>query len=255
MSRCLGSVRCSGPTQGTEGSSHDHTRAVCACRWLPAGWEAASSESGERYYINTVTGESTYDVPTQPEAEPAPPPSLPAAAEETPARQPRKKKGGGGFACCSGKQAGRKGRPQERPSEPRALEPPQADAEPDGGSAEAAPSVEAPAAEAQEQHEAEQVEQVEQEAEQVEQEEGQVPGFADKVAEGLPEGWEAAVSSTTGDIYYVHTESGRSQYEHPKTAVDEHRFHSGGLMRATDRMIRYMGRVRDVVDLSEMRGA
>ena len=101
---------------------------MCACRWLPAGWEAASSESGERYYINTVTGESTYELPTQP-AEAEPGPSLPAAAEETPARQPRKKKGGGGFACCSGKQAGRKGGPQERPNEPRALEPPQAAAE------------------------------------------------------------------------------------------------------------------------------
>ena len=85
--------------------------------------------------------------------------------------------GGGGVAGCAGTQAGRKGRPQERPTEPRALEPPQADAEPDGGSAEAAPSVEAPAAEAQEQHEAEQVEQVEQETEQVEQEEGQVGFF------------------------------------------------------------------------------
>jgi len=43
---------------------------------LPAGWEAAvSRSSGETYYINTHTGESTYEVPTAsaPAEEGAPP--------------------------------------------------------------------------------------------------------------------------------------------------------------------------------------
>ena len=42
-------------------------------------------------------------------------------------------------------------------------------------------------------------------------------------AEDVPEGWEVAVSSSTGDLYYVHTESGRSQYEPPESVHTEQR--------------------------------
>ena len=39
---------------------------------LPAGWEAAESRSsGDTYFVNSLTGESTYDRPTAPAAEAA----------------------------------------------------------------------------------------------------------------------------------------------------------------------------------------
>ena len=40
-------------------------------------------------------------------------------------------------------------------------------------------------------------------------------------AEDVAEGWEVAVSSSTGDLYYVHTESGHSQYEAPEQVLPE----------------------------------
>ena len=40
-------------------------------------------------------------------------------------------------------------------------------------------------------------------------------------AEDVPEGWEVAVSSSTGDVYYVHTEIGHSQYESPAVHTEQ----------------------------------
>ena len=63
---------------------------VASEKKLPAGWETAvSRSSGDTYYVNTATGETTYDFPTDPAvAAPAPPPADPGAQAAGRARLP-----------------------------------------------------------------------------------------------------------------------------------------------------------------------
>ena len=67
------------PTTSTRSPTSRHTTSLrglqhgeeaSAAALPPVGWEAAVSRStGEAYYINTHTGESTYEVPSAPAAE------------------------------------------------------------------------------------------------------------------------------------------------------------------------------------------
>jgi hypothetical protein len=56
-----------------EGRPAERAAAAGGAEELPVGWEAAASRStGEAYFVNVLTGESTFDRPTVPAARPAP---------------------------------------------------------------------------------------------------------------------------------------------------------------------------------------
>ena len=190
---------------------------------LPEGWETSTSQStGEVYYVNTLTGESTYDRPTaradtlqtelqvmtpagparvqerEPEPEPEPEPQLAGAVSKKDAKASGKK------AAARAKQAEKEAKKQAKLAKKAEKEKEKAkkkdktskknkgnegDTRAAADAAEDAVALASAAAAAGPDLEA--------------------------FAKDLPSGWEPTISRSSGDVYYVNTVSGESTYDRP----------------------------------------
>eukprot|EP01043_Picozoa_sp_COSAG02_P008727 COSAG02_NODE_285_length_25646_cov_10.858143_2_plen_1450_part_00 len=159
---------------------------------LPVGWETATSQkTGDSYYINTLTGDSTYDMPTAPAdtlqtefqvmtpAVPAPAQTPEVVQQPTANSQDSQKK-----AADFDKQAEKELKKLKKEEAKRAKKTAKDQAR-------------------------------EQKANKKKGGAEPPPPDLTALANDLPAGWEPAESRSTGDIYYVNTVSGESTYDRP----------------------------------------
>ena len=191
---------------------------------LPPGWETAVSQStGDTYYINDETGESTYD---RPEPPPPPPGSEEAKAAAKAAKRKRKRqrqhqKAKEKAAAAKAKAAG------STASDDAAQSADQMQAS--ESSLQEVTADLPPGWEAQVSSSTGEVYYVNTVTQESTYDKPTERAFTDSflstagpsAEQELPVGWESAVSNSTGETYYVNTLSGESQYERPTAPADE----------------------------------
>ena len=155
-------------------------------RLLSQGWQQrTASGSGEAYWYNTITQDSSWTKPRPPRELSTPTPrgrSVSFGADrvrEVDARQAQPQAGKG------------KGR--------------------DKAQGKAAPQPAGHGGQQQQEEEEEEEDEDEDEEEEDEENEEDVE---------LPEGWEAAKSSSSGEVYYHHAATGRTQWDRPTSAAE-----------------------------------
>jgi Ca2+-binding EF-hand superfamily protein len=157
---------------------------------LPVGWETATSQStGETYYINTLTGDSTYDMPTAPadnlqtDFQVMAPGGHGLASAQTPEEVQQSAKENQQRTADLAKQAEKDLKKLKKEEAKRAKQ----------------------AAK----HKAK-----EQKAKKKGQAEPPPPDLV-ALSMDLPSGWETAISRSSGEVYYINTVSGESTYDRP----------------------------------------
>ena len=157
---------------------------------LPAGWRAQESRSsGETYYVNEYTEESTYDVPTAP-AQQLVAPDRPPSPQPIPATP------------APGLKLSSPGSPQTRWGRAAPTAPPSAQLRLDDGHDETRAPV---SLSAEEIHRL------------------QLRDLQEAECKPLPDGWERVRSSVTGGLLYVNTHTHVVQAELPKEAAKPRR--------------------------------